>query len=338
MRKIQIIAFLLFATLNIANGQARLQPKEIKAKNSYVHPPTHIDFPKILFDDYQRKSVFSFDKKNQNIGVTYEKNQNGEKISFSLYLYPAGDGFEGRLRQEYLNSMQSVAVVLKKGLHATQCAVQHTGDKYVCNGFKAIFTNTQKELSQLTIFESGTWFYKLRITTTQTDTAIMSNLEQEILQKFDPSQLTDLKLLEEKVSIYFNKTAFRDSVLLGSAMGSAYGKIDWVMENVAENERATGFPDLYLEFQIKGLKSFMEFQHRFDYGKSDFTEKYLKELNLIADNDFLSEFVMEQYDMILIIPENTPIRYDEYLKWKTENNISINLNDEFYVLSFNAKK
>ena len=337
LRKITIIVFLL-AAFNPVNGQPRMQPKKINAKENYTHSSTHFNFPKSLLGDFQRESVYSFDKKNQNVGVSYGKKQNGERTLFSLYLYPAGDGSEGRLRKEYLNSMQSVVATRKKGLHATQNAVQHKGEKYICNGFEAIFTTEKNELSQLTIFESGTWFYKIRITSSQNDTTLLANLKTQILQVFDPTVLADLTLLNEKVSVYYNKTAFRDSVLLGSAMGSAFGKIDWIMENVDERERATGFPDLYLNFHIAGLKAFMEFQYRFDYGKSDFTKNYLKELQLIADADFLNEFVMEQYGMILIIPENTTAKYDEYLKWKSQNNITINLNELFYVLSFEAKK
>jgi hypothetical protein len=82
----------------------------------------------------------------------------------------------------------------------------------------------------------------------------------------------------------------------------------------------------------------MEFQHRFDYKKSDFTANYLKELQLISDAGFLYEFVMEQYEFILIIPENIPIRYEEYLEWKSQNKITINLNEKFYLLSFGVKK
>ena len=330
-----IVAFIILLTqLNIVNGQSR--PKEIKAKENYTHNSTQIDFPKFLFSDYQRKSIYSFDKKNENIGVTYEKNLNGEITIFSLYLYPAEEAFEGRLRGEYLNSMPVITVENKLSL--LQYATQHKGEKYICNGFKAIFTNESKDLSQLTIFESGTWFYKLRITTNQADTALLLNLEKDILQNFEPTILTDLNPLNEKVNVYFSKTAFRDSVLLGSAMGSALKKIDWITKNVKENERATGFPDLYLDLHIEALKAFMEFQHKFDYEKSDFTEKYLNELQLISDANFLTEFVMEQHNMILIIPENTPLKYEEYLQWKAENNISINLNEVFYILSFPQKK
>ena len=242
VRTITILVFLL-ATFNFANGQSRTQPKKINAKENYSHSPTHFNFPKSLFGDYHRESVYSFDRKNKNIGVTYGKNKNGERTMFSIYLYPAGDGIEGRLRKEYQNSMQSVVETTKKGLHATQYAVQHKGEKYTCNGFEAIFTTEKNDLSQLTVFESGTWFYKIRMTSSQNDTVLLSDLKTEILQVFDPTVLTDLALLDEKVSVYFAKAAFRDSILLGSAMGSAYGKIEWIMENVDEKERATGLPD-----------------------------------------------------------------------------------------------
>ena len=340
MKSVRTIAVFIFLIVpfTFVCGQARMQPKKITAKENYTHSSTKMIFPKTLFGEYQRESIYSFDRKNQNIGVSYGKNQNGVRTMFSLYLYPAGGGYEGRLRQEYQKSMQSVVATTKKGLHATQHAIQHKGEKYICNGFEAIFTTENNDLSQLSIFESGTWFYKIRITSSQTDTTLLSDLKTKILQIYDPTVLTDLTLLDEKVSVYYSKAAFRDSILLGSAMGSALEKIDWIMENVDEKERATGIPDLYLNFHVEGLKAFMEFQHRFDFGKSDFTKNYLKELQLISDADFLNEFVMEQFGMILIIPENTPAKYDEYLKWKSQNNITIDLSEKFYVLSFEARK
>lgn len=337
IKKAIILLPLLLVTFSIC-GQPIRNPKKIKAKETYQHSPTRSVFPVTLFTDYQRASIYAYDKKKQNISVTYQKKLNGEETTFSLYLYPAGDAFEGRLRSEYINSMQSAVATTEKGLHAKQSAVQHQGSKYICNGFKAIFTDKENNLSQLSLFESGVWFYKIRITTNQADTVYMSTIESKILQNFDPTHLTDLTHLDEMVSIYYGESAFRDTVLLGSAMGSAYRKIEWIMENVAENERATAFPDLYLDLHVEGLKAFMEFQHRIKATKSKYTEDYLKELQLIADANFLSEFVMDQYGMILIIPENTPYRYDEYLQWKEENNVSINLDEKFYILSFDAKK
>lgn len=344
MRIVKIIAlFCLLTTLHAANGQVRLQPKKIKVKEDYVHTPTHTLFPNVLFDEYQRQSIYSFDKKNENVGVTYEKKQNGMRTTFSLYLFPAGDAFEGRLRKGYLESIEPIVKLTKNGLHIMQYAVQHKGEKYVCNGFKCTFKTDIGEQSQLTIFESGTWFYKLRVTTNQLDTSQISKLEEKVLQKFDPTQLVDLNRLNEKVGFYFSRTFFNDSAsidsaLLGSAMSSGFKKIEWIMENIDENERATGFPDLYLDLHVEALKVFIGFRHRIKTTASEHTVRYLNELQAISDAGFLPEFVMEQYDMMLIIPKDTPARYDEYLAWKSENNITVKLNKNFYILRLSAVK
>ena len=95
MKTVRIIAIVVFlvSTFNVVNGQARIQPKKINAKKDYTHSPTKMSFPTSLLGDYQRESVYSFDRKNQNIGVTYGKNQNGVRTMFSIYLYMIGIRF-----------------------------------------------------------------------------------------------------------------------------------------------------------------------------------------------------------------------------------------------------
>lgn len=330
-----IILFLLFFSSFTINGQNLPTPKIIKAKGEYIHSQTKMAFPENLLS-YQRKDIYSFDKKKTNIGVVYENEQ--KQTTISLYVYPAGDGVEGRLRKEYQAAMQSIANFSDKGIHATQFAVRHEGEKYICNGFKAIISEEQRKINTLTLFECGQWFLKVRITTNELDSTQIASLEERIISQYDPTKLTALNPLNPKADVYFNKTAFRDSVLLGSAMGSAYKKISWALENVKENERASGFPDLYLNLQIESLKAFMEFQHRFKFKKSDYTKQYLNELQLISDAGFLAEFVMEQFGMVLIIPDNTRAKYDEYKTWKLSNNITIDLNQAFYLVSYGQMK
>lgn len=330
-----IISFLLFFSSFTINGQNLQTPKIIKAKGEYIHRQTKMVFPE-KFLSYQRKDIYSFDKKKTNIGVVYENEQKQTTISF--YVYPAGEGYEGRLRKEYLVAMQSIANFSYNEILATQFAVKHEGEKYICNGFKAIITEEQRKINTLTLFECGQWFFKVRITTNELDSIQTASIEEKIYSQYDPSKLTALNPLNPKANVYLNKSAFKDSVLLGSAMGSAFKKISWALENVKENERASGFPDLYLNLQVESLKAFMEFQHRIKSQKSDYTKQYLDELQLISDAGFLVEFVMEQFGMVLIIPENTPAKYDEYKVWKLSNNITIDLNQAFYLVSYGQMK
>ena len=129
------ISFLFILYSLAVNGQELLTPKKIKAKGEYIHSQTMTIFPE-SFDSYQRKDIYSFDKKKTNIGVVYENQQNHTTIS--IYVYPAGDGHEGRLRKEYQKSMQSIANFSDNGIHATQFAVRREGKNIFVMGLKQL--------------------------------------------------------------------------------------------------------------------------------------------------------------------------------------------------------
>ena len=150
------ISLILIISLS-AKAQPRANPKKIKTNGYYVHGATRTTFPDILFG-YMQKSVYSFDKKDLDVGVTYEKQYGNKCTTITVYIYPAKDGLEGRLRNEYQNAMQAIANHSKNGLDATQFPVKFTGEKYRCNGFKAQTNLNENDLSQLTVYECGTWF------------------------------------------------------------------------------------------------------------------------------------------------------------------------------------
>lgn len=330
---------LLFATLIgiTANSQDLIKPKLIKSKGNYTHKYSKTNFPKLIDGKYEQKEIYAFDRKKKNIGVTYENREKDQKTNFTIYIYPAGNGSEGRLRNEYLASMQSVANLTNNGLGATQFPVKFKGLNFNCNGFKATFETNNKEYSQLSLYECGIWFFKLRLTTEIKDSVQISDIETKILSRINPSRLTGLKTLNPKADVYFAKAVFQDSILLGSAMGSAYKKIEWALENVSEKERASGFPDLYLEMHIEALKEFTAFEKKYNFNKSEFTKNYLEELNSIIEAGFLDEFVFEQFSMIMISPKNHEFDFDDFEKWKEINNPTIDLNKLFYVVSYGEK-
>lgn len=310
---------------------AQMSPKKIRAKNDYIHKATGFNFP-LTIDEYNRADIYAFDKKKKNVGISYKTSD--LKTTVSIYLYPAEEATENRLRDEYIKSMQSVANISENGIHAEQFAISYKNEDYKINGFKANIQNISNN-SSLSVFECGEWFFKIRITSEILDTLGMKLTEQKILDFYKPTQLVKISHLNPKANIYFSKTAFADSILLGSAMGSAFKKLDWVLDNIDSLERASGFPGLYLEMHIASLKGFIEFEKEHpNFSKTKSTQQYLTELNSIIDNGFLEEFILEQFNMIMIIPENLHSDFEEYYKWKIENPISIDLNNKFYVISF----
>jgi hypothetical protein len=324
------ILILLALTINLSI-QAQLSPKKIKAKADYKHTATGFNFP-LAIDQYNRVDIYAFEKKKQNVGITYKTDD--LKTTISIYLYPAGAGTEDRLRNEYLKSMQSVANVSDKGVHAEQFAISYKNGDYKINGFKANIKDIDKK-SSLSVYECGQWFFKIRITSEAFDTLGMKQTEKKILDLFEPTRLVKISHLNPKADISFAKAAFVDSLMLGSAMGSAFKKLEWTMDNIDSLERAGGFPGLYLDMHIASLKEFTEFEKKHpDFSKTKRTEKYLTELNSIIANGFLEEFIMEQFDMIMIVPDNLEFDFAGFDKWKIDNPISINLNERFYVIWF----
>jgi len=335
MKKIISISILILFVFQL-QGQERKSPKKIKASGDYIHSETETNFPE-LFENYKRIDVYSFDKKDKNIGVTYENEKNDKKTTISIFLYPTEEASEDRLRNEYFNSMQSIANISKNGINSTQKLIRKVGEKYICNGIKAEMKNDKNELTQLSLYECGTWFYKIRLTTNELDSIQSENIEKKIIEKFDPTRLSGMKKLKIKANVYFAKAAFRDSIMLGSAMGSAFKKINWAMENIKENERGSGFPDLYIDMHIESIKELLKFQEKYKYKKTQPTIEYLEELNSIVESGFVNEFLMEQYNMLLIVPDDRVLNFKAYEKWKENKKFVIDLNKKYYVVSYKSE-
>jgi len=330
MKRIAILTILVFFSI-ISIGQIKSQ--KIKAKDSYIHNSTNIRFP-LQIENFNRIEINAFDKKKTNIGVTYKNSDLKGETLFTVYLYPAGKANDNRLRNEYINSMQSVANFSKNGINAIQYSVFYKNSGYKINGFKAEI-NSFDSKSSLSIFECGKWFFKVRITSENLDSLQIINLENKVLEFFNPTKLVKDSPLNPKADISFARTAFSDSTLLGSAMGSAFKKLSWALENVDSLERASGFPGMYLELHIESLKEFVEFEKKHPkISKTKNTENYLNELNKIIESGFLAEFIMEQYGMIMIVPENRTFDYSGFEMWKKENPITIDLIQRFYEIWF----
>ncbi len=328
MKNKTLILFLL--ALSVLS-QAQYKPKRIKSKNDFIQKKTNTVFP-LRIDNLLRKNIYAFNRKKTNIGVSYEDIESHTLAS--IYIYPANAGTEDRLRIEYLKSLQSIASVSDDGVFATQYYVSYSDSAYKINGFKSEIENNE-DYSSLVVYECGSWFFKIRITSEELDSLTCNQLESKLMDFFNPTKLVRISHLNPKTSIYVAEAALVDSVMLGSAMGSAFAKVKWVMDNVDSLERASGFSGLYLDLHIASLKAFVNFEREHpNFSKIESTADYLSELNLIIENDFLEEFILEQYGMIMIVPENLECDFEAYERWKLQNPIKIDLNKMFYVVIF----
>ena len=126
----------------------------------------------------------------------------------------------------------------------------------------------------------------------------------------------------------------RDSTMLGSVMGGALKKLIWAKENIKENERLSGFPDLYIEIHIESIKELVDFEKKHKFKTLECTREYLDQYNEIINAGFLSEYLMEKYNLLMIVPEKTKLNFAASNEWKKNNIIKPILNDKYRLVEY----
>jgi hypothetical protein len=316
-----------------AFGQERSSPKLIKSKGDFTHNATGTIFPEQV-EDYPRKSIYSFTKQDNDIEVTYESQ---EKTSVAIKIYPAGDGTEGRLRHEYLKTLQTISDAANKAVGFDQGPVRRVGAKYICNGFQAISLRKKDEVSQLALYECGAWFLRIIITSKNLDSNQFQALEEKVLNKYDPTKLTELKPLNQKSDFIVAPALGKDRARTKYILKSGFKKLEWVNSNVPENERASGFPDLYLNMHIAALKEFAECKDD-NFTPDNDIAKLISDINKVIRANYLAEFIMKQYSMVMIVPENMKFDFEGFAKWQEVHNISMDMNRFYYVIAYRQPK
>lgn len=310
------------------------QSRVINAKGDYIHQKTSTKFPTKI-EDFTRTTVISFDNSKENIGVSYSNQNSNEKTTFSIFIYPSGNGVEGLLRSEFLNSLRAITFINKPGNIIKKYPIEYKKDGYIVNGFKARI-NDNNNKSDLLVYQCGLWFLKIRVSTQSLDSLKITNLEKKITDIYNPSLFVRQAPLNIKADIHFGSAAFRDSLMLGCVMGSALKKVEWAIDNVDSLERISGFPDIYLELQRASLLEFVKFEKDHPtMSRSQSTIDYLDQLESIINSGFLNEFIMQQFDMLLKVPPDIKLDFNKFKEWGKTKSIKINLNSPFALVFYN---
>jgi hypothetical protein len=324
-----LVTFLILVSL-YAVGQERDSPKLLKPKGDYTQTSTGTIFPEQI-ENYSRKSIYSFTKEDDNIEVTYES---PEKTSLAIRIYPAGDGTEGRLRDEYLKSLSVISNAANKTIGFEQNPVRRAGTKCICNGFKAVSNlKGQGEITQMVLYECGAWFLKIRITSKNLDSSHIEGLEEKVLNKYDPTKLTELKPLNLKSDFIVSPELGMDRERAKYIIKSGFKKLEWVNNNVSEHERASGFPDLYLNMHIAAFKEFAECKDE-SFKPGNEIAKYISDINKVTKAGYLPEFIMKRYSMVMIVPQNMKFDFGGFAKWQEENKIPMDMHKVYYVIVY----
>jgi hypothetical protein len=326
--------FLLTFIGTSAVGQERSSPKLVKSEGNFTYNATGTIFPEQI-DSYPRKSIYSFTKQDNDIEVTYES---PDETSFAIKIYPAGDGTEGRLRKEYLKTLQTISNAANKTIGFDQGPIRRVGTKYICNGFQAVSKlKTKDEVALLALYECGAWFLRIKITSKDLDSNRIQALEEKILNKYDPTKFTELKPLNLKSDFIVAPALGKDKVRAKYVLKSGLKKLEWANKNVPENERASGFPDLYLNMHIDAFKEFAECKDE-NYTSDNDIAKLISDINKVIKANYLPEFLMKQYGMVMIVPDDIKFDFEGFTRWQEQYKITMDVHKFYYLIVYRQPK
>ncbi|MCF8355901.1 MAG: hypothetical protein K9H48_15720 [Melioribacteraceae bacterium] len=331
MKQILSVTILLFL-VSCGISSRLYKPQKIKVDGDYIHYQTKITFP-VKINNFIRKEITSFDVNAENVGVTYDLDDKNTFSEFTIYIYPAGAATESRITQQYFTSLQSIANVANKEIDATQEILPYQKDNYKVNGLFAKI-NDEKIKTSLTLFECGKWFLKYRITTNSSDENYLDSLRNRLLVSYCPIDIVKKFPVNTGTNIYLAPAAKQDTLFLACIIGNALGRNKWIYENVDSLERCSGFPNFYLESHSLPMKEMIDWyeENKIKYPKELWNHKYILSIKKIIENNFLNEFLMDEYSMLLIAPDNIEFRFEEYYKWKKKNLPDFNLKAKYFVL------
>ncbi|HNX87871.1 MAG TPA: hypothetical protein PKH58_02210 [Paludibacteraceae bacterium] len=304
----------------------------LNINSDFLHPQSRLIFPSRL-NDFQRNRIIFTQNNPSKIDVIYYSADSGNEIAISLYRYETGT--EGRLRNEYLNAIRKLTKEENVDSIPRAIPVKYKGLKYICNGVKGRYDFSETAHTELCVYECGTWMMNIKIRSKNLNSNELIELEKILTNTFDPSWLTSQNPLLLKSNVDFERSALADTVMTAAMVASAFKKLDWATYNVRANERASGFPDLYLNMHIASIREFIQIQQKKPrLYVSPSAEKYFKELSEINNAGFLPEFIMEQYQNIMFVPDGQVLNHEGYKKWKENKNLTIDLNRKMYTICY----
>jgi hypothetical protein len=334
--KLNLIRYIILSVVFLIpfGLRAIIQPQKIKCSGYYVQPKTSVIFP-ASFGKYERVCIYKFDNDQNDIGVTYIDNNH---LKITVYIYQAGEGVENRLRSEFFTCQKDISSAANHKFRSFKELISYSKGGYKINGIysEMILGNSN---TFLWLYECGEWFFKIRITPAVFGSRLAAEkAHQDMLKQFQLIDLVKIAPLIPRARISMKQIAYKDSLILGCQLNSAMAKSKWAMEHIDSLERVSGFPGLYLDMQVAGLKKILEFASEHpEMQRSTSTDEYLTELQLINENAFLNEFICEQFMVPMIGGENKVEDYKEYLKWKKNNSLKINLNDLYYDIYYDTQ-
>ncbi len=321
-----IILIMMLLIGCVANSEY-FPPQTITASGTFSHEKTNTNFPAEL-EGYHRVGITSHSKDRTNVSVEYEGNDGSH---FTIFVYPVKTEYSDRLVSEYNYSSQAIAIVEERDFDAKQESFLFISDDYSIPGIKLYTDNlSEKSRSTLVLFECGQYFLKYRIESEKSDELVQNLIITKLSEWFNPAQIIESAPLLPKANVQIDPIAFADTLVLYTAMSGAFKHVNWAVEKIDSLNRCAGFPGIYLEGQVSAYRematSWRENPKNFKININPFWDSLVE----IDENGFLDEFLMLEYNMLLLPADSSEFDFEAFIEWKDQEKPTFALQQRYF--------
>jgi hypothetical protein len=281
--------------------------RPIRAHGTWVQPASGASFPERI-GELARTDATAWDADEMNVGVSYG---DGASVRISVYVYPAGDPYTGRLRAAFLETEASLAELHPAALRESSAVVRAPVPDGPAVGFEARFRllaseDTHGTLAQ--VFQCGRWFLKLRATYAGAypiDDAVAAVHEQVRCGE-----------IAAKTPIGTKRNIDYDPA--GGAAWLVYGatQLVWLKEHVTPDQLAYGIPDHEPGLFVKSFEAMLDAREKVKGNGGAEPNAFLDRMQQIRAAGFLEAYVWKTQLGFLPAPSALAPQLEAFESWR----------------------
>ena len=202
-----------------------------------------------------------------------QKQSKKSKTVLTIYIYPKNEINNQTLRDEFLSYLVAINKNSQSYVEMKPLFGKLSNDKLNVHYIYSLFNNSIVEAdffkgirpveknSLLSIYESGEWTFKIRISSDEMTNEQLTDLKQKTENYFSVLDIAATKTLpvNNAPDVLLSPVVKRDSMMAKATIAAAEAKIEWLKNNSDMKDIMTGFNDMKIESEVYATEKMLEF-------------------------------------------------------------------------------
>jgi hypothetical protein len=289
--------------------------RTIRTKGDYAHRGAGIAIPARV-GPLERKLLQEFDGNPDDLGAYYQSVREDQPLQANLYVYPAGQAFPGRLKQDFAQRLSALRRGRSRRSVTDTRVVRAPGGTGRAVGYEAAYgsgTGENKVRSVLRVFQCGQWFLRLQASVREQDASMLPVLLDHFHGAVSCEEMADHSPAGDSLGVSI------EPGVAGRPEWQAYaeGQVDWLRSHMSPATLALGIPDQNVALFVAGWTRALDVRRA---QPDPVPDALFDALERARQAGYLEEYVWSEQLSFLPPPEGLDL--EAFRAWRTQQGIA----------------